>query len=286
MKTTFLFKTILLLVVRGLCEVNATVCQKLLDTCTEDCDCCDYRTNPSIRCEMRTKSLGHRCYIGKNNGEECQHNSDCKSQWCTDGICFRHFSNPPGAGFCLLNQTVTAIIDGSIPLTSNSNCPCQNPPRTSLSDAQDMMAVEPKSDTLSNNHALGSGFEFRSIISGPLRSIHICSGDGFYMRDPTSFKLEGDCHGADFRLITEGRISFPNRKAQIQKGTDPSVKECITISVKSQSFCHGYRITFPTQRGGDAPCNNVDTCQNYPTEISELSLHGPCSQVVLTPSLK
>ena len=95
------------------------------------------------------------------------------------------------------------------------------------------------------------------------------------MRDDASLKLEGECTDEGCSTIQEGALSFPLRAGT--SGARPI--ECINVAINANSLFLRYRITFPTQVGGDEECVLDGTCQDYPTEISALSFHGPCRQV-------
>ena len=178
-------------------------------------------------------------------------------------------------GTCKYELSITALVNGAQPYGSQT-CPCAHPHHASLSNAQSMVAFEnPSLETYANNYGLGSGLEFTTKTSGPIRTMRICSGDGPYMRDPTSYKLFFKCPiSSNWKLVQEGTIRFPRRDKAAERGTGEYVKECTVVRIGHQSFSNRYKITFPTQRGGD-----LCACQNYPTEFSELSLRGPCVQV-------
>jgi len=190
-------------------------------------------------------------------------------------------------GTCKYELSIIALVNGAQPYGSQT-CPCAHPHHASLSNAQSMVAFEnPSLETYANNYGLGSGLEFTTKTSGPIRTMRICSGDGPYMRDPTSFMLASRCQSASaFRVFQEGPLRFLNRVRSVQSGTGAAVKECIEVKIRDTTSCNEYRITFPTQRGGDSTCSLVDACQNYPTEISELSFSRPCSQIDATPAAK
>jgi len=273
-------KILLLLVARGVCEVNAEndCTSQLLERCTCDGDCCNRHTNPSITCEIRNKALGHRCYIGHSIGEECTQNMECTSQICSDKKCVpnQHGVERVRVSSCMLDLAVTHIVNGALPSILDTTCPaCPSPPTVALGDVhQQLDEANPTRTTLSNNYALGSGLELIATVKGRVRTMKICSGDGSHMRDPASFKLEGECTEEGCSTIQEGALSFPLRAGT--SGAQPI--ECIDVAIKASSLFLRYKITFPTQVGGDEECVLDGTCQNYPTEISGLAFHGPCKQ--------
>jgi len=290
MKFAFLSQTISLLALRGTLEVKAA---RLLEPCNADCDCEGaLRRNGegayvnSIRCEMRHIPLGKRCYqdFSLSLNEPCTKDSECKSQWCANGICTIHAEKPPVTGLCRYDQKVVGIVNRKLE-PKDGTCPCANPQESSVASAQSMFGSNPSKDTYSNNYGEGSGLELIPITSGPVRSMRICSGDGSYMRDPTSYKLEGLCRETNRIEIIEGTINFRRRDYVAKKGTGKYKKECTVVKISHKSFFSRYNITFPTQRGGDPTCSgNSNTCQNYATEFSELSLYGPCAYVEAAPS--
>merc|ERR1712194_261851 len=89
--------------------------------------------------------------------------------------------------------------------------------------------------------------------------MEICSGDGSYLNDPTSYVLESkSIQTEQWDVIQEGDLIFPNRI------DEASPKECILVAVCMHKFHFEHRITFPNQNAAKH------------TEFSGLLLHGTC----------
>jgi len=89
--------------------------------------------------------------------------------------------------------------------------------------------------------------------------MEICSGDGSYLNDPTSYVLESrSIQTEQWDVIQEGDLIFPNRI------DEASPKECILVAVSMHKFHFEHRITFPNQNAAKH------------TEFSGLLLHGTC----------
>jgi len=102
--------------------------------------------------------------------------------------------------------------------------------------------------------------------------MEVCTGDGSYENDPTSYVLESrSIETNEWSVTQEGELIFPNRI----DATSP--KECIQIAVRLDKFQLEYRVTFPTRRGGNS-CG----AKYCPTELSGLLLHGTCGSEVPT----
>ena len=95
--------------------------------------------------------------------------------------------------------------------------------------------------------------------------MEICSGDGSYLNDPTSYVLESkSIQTEQWDVIQEGDLIFPNRI------DEASPRECILVAVTMHKFHFEHRITFPNQNGA----------KYNPTEFSGLLLHGTCGSEV------
>jgi len=91
--------------------------------------------------------------------------------------------------------------------------------------------------------------------------MEICSGDGSYVNDPTSYVLESrSIQTEQWDVIQEGDLIFPNRI------DEASPRECILVAVSMLKFHFEHRITFPNQ----------NAAKYNPTEFSGLLLHGTC----------
>jgi len=91
--------------------------------------------------------------------------------------------------------------------------------------------------------------------------MEICSGDGSYVNDPTSYVLESrSIQTEQWDVTQEGDLIFPNRI------DEASPRECILVAVSMHKFHFEHRITFPNQ----------NAAKYNPTEFSGLLLHGTC----------
>jgi len=283
MRPVLLCKTVLLLSLYAALDFNAeAACSKLGEICQEDCDCCDTETKPGIKCESRGTG-DRKCYLSNKIGDQCTENSDCKSQWCSGGICVPKFthrprSDPKMMSYCNMDLSVLEVINGYLP-NGKGTCACTNPSMETKSSAQNLMSTPYTypGTTYSNNYALGSGFVIRPLLSGPVRFMKICTANGDSNRDPTSYKIQRKCaETGSLKTIQEGALSFPMR----EKNPAMTDRECTLVTItEKKSFYLEYHITFPTQRFGDPACSPNASCIDYPTSISELSLLGHCTQV-------
>ena len=109
--------------------------------CGQTCDCCDYDTDPGIRCEERNKGMGMYCFTGKFCGDPCTNNSDCYSQNCGYPSTYvRRLEAGPGQKICMCNAK--GVQACSCPITMASAALDDDPPYESKMGADPMHAID------------------------------------------------------------------------------------------------------------------------------------------------
>jgi len=253
MKCSSLIYMYLLTISYDVMHINAAEsknCVAYFGTCNEDCECCGWEKDKSIRCELRNPFKGTRCHISRNNGEHCEYDRHCKSHKCVDGKCdpvLRPIKDPV---LCELNITDADPIKGEVVPPDNGICPCPDPIEATKENA--LLAIDGDLSTAYvNNYALSSGLQFHADPNAPLYNMTLCSADTCAECDPTCYKLVGYCEEKNlYRDIQEGKISFSKRN------------ECIVIPIKARAYYSQYLVTFPCQRGGFPECSITPaTCE-------------------------
>ena len=154
--------------------------------CGESCECCGFHTHVGpVRCEIRRKSFGCRCYKSIGLGVKCDHDKDCRTQKCTDGICV------PPVPACSFTQNITSVIPikGTI---KNNTYDCPKPDEPTINDAENSLDRNP-STVFVNNWAINGGIEVKLKHKKGLHSFRICNSDDCPECCPICYKLEAYC---------------------------------------------------------------------------------------------
>ena len=216
--------------------VSAQVCAPLGATCDQTCDCCNYETDPGVRCEKRNKDTETHCYTRKFCGDPCTDKSDCYSQNCGFPTTLFRGRKLQGGMVCLCGATDTQKC--KCPITLIRAALGDDPPYDSSSRHNPMHVIDRDVDTYVEHDKAKKA----ALILTPndmTEYNHVCRIRirKYDDKEPKKIFLEGWCD------TKHTWIDIPLKDNDLDFGAGPEVTKAI-INPRSNGPYESFRVLF------------------------------------------